>query len=401
MIKLGKKKWLLIILMFVNIGNYLDRQLIFSLFPLLKEQFQPSDFQLGLLGTVFMLAFAMATIPFGLLADRWSKLKLITIGMVFWSFFTFLSGLSRNFFHLIAARGLIGIGGASFEPAAVSLITENYDDSYRGRALGIMKTGMWVGGMMGLMLGGVLGSSIGWRSTLFLAAIPGFILAFFTWNLDYEHSLDQGNEQYVKERKAFDWNLLVVLIIIGGSFGTFSSGAFIAWVTTFIVRYGYYDLSTAAILLGGIATIFGLAGVLVGSSISDRLYQKNNSGRVLTVAIGMLISIPFICMSIFAPNRTILLIGIAFGTFFMAWYHGPIMAALMDAVAPHTRGAMIGAYIFFIHIFGDMPAPAVVGIISDLSNLRIGLLTTILGNIACAICFFFIISKQKQLRLDK
>ncbi|MCH7733306.1 MAG: MFS transporter [Candidatus Marinimicrobia bacterium] len=395
---LPKKKWILPLLAAVNIGNYLDRQLIYSLFPILKAEFQTSDFQLGLLGTGFMLTHAVATIPFGILADRWSKPKLITVGMVFWSLFTFISGLSRHFYQLFIARGLIGIGGATFEPAAVSLITENYDESYRGRALGIVKTGMWVGGMAGLILGGVLGTYIGWRYTLFLAALPGFVLAFFTWNISGEKMSVAGQKTDGHKDKIFDWSGLVILIIIGGIFVTYSSGAFIAWVITFIVRYDYFELSTAAVLLGGVATVSGVAGILVGSTIADLWHQKNKGGRMLTVAFGMLFSIPFICLSIYAPNRIMVILGVSLGTFFMAWYHGPIMAVLMDVVAPATRGAMIGAYLFFIHMFGAMPAPAVVGIISDMSNLRIGLLTTVLGNLLCAFCFFIAFSKLKRSR---
>lgn len=248
--------------------------------------------------------------------------------------------------------------------------------------------------MLGLTIGGILGTHIGWRYTLFIAGIPGFVLAFFTWNMTRGEAPRSKVEP--QKRRVFDWSVLVVLIILGGVFANFSAGAFIAWVTTFIVRYGYFELSTAAPLAGGVAMVFGLAGVLTGSSLADRLCQKNKRGRLLTVTLGMLIATPFTVIAIFAPNPVILIGAIGFGTFFMAWYHGPIMAVLMDSVAPAARGAMAGVYFFFIHLLGDMPAPALIGGISDLFNLRIALLTTGVGNILCVLCFVLAIFKIKR-----
>lgn len=384
----NRNRNLLLLLSLVNVVNYLDRQLVFSLFPLLKVQFSATDFQLGLLGTTFMLAHSIATVPFGVVADRASKRKLITLGMIFWCSFTFLSGLAQRFIHLIIARALIGIGGATYEPAAVPFITEGIDRSYRSRALGVVKAGMWIGGILGLILGGVLGTLAGWRNTFFLVALPGFFLALFTWNI-YENPPVKREEK--RDKRIFHWNILIILIIVAGSFANFSAGAFLAWITTFIVRYGYFDLPTAALIAGGTAATSGVVGIFVGSSIADRLFQKTEKGRIITVALAMVAAVPFILLGIHAPNRVLLVVAIAIGSFFMAWYHGPIMAALMDAVPPRARGAMTGIYIFFIHILGDMPSPAVIGHLSDMFNLRLAMSVTVVGNILCALTFLIAI----------
>ena len=394
----SRPKNFLLLLSIVNLVNFIDRQLIFALFPLIKSEFSASDFHLGLLGTTFMITHAIATVPLGILADRYPKRKLmITLGMVFWCSFTFVSGLAKRLLHLIVARAFIGLGGATFEPAAVSLITERVDQSYRGRALGLLRAGMWVGGTLGLILGGVLGTTIGWRNTFFIAALPGFVLAFFTWNLHEKPLIRHGD---VERRKIFDWNPLVILIILAGTFANFTAGGFITWIITFIDRYGYFDLRTASVVVGVPAAISGLLGVFAGSHIADRLYQKMRGGRILTGGLGMLLSTPFVILGLHAPTSSpsVLVVSVALGTFFMAWYHGSIMAALMDSVAPSARGAMVGMYVFFIHIFGDMPAPAVVGWISDLFNLRIAMTVLVLGNVLCALCFFIAMKVGYQKR---
>ena len=388
LLRIPHSRNIILVLAIANAANFIDRQLIFTLFPLIKDEFLPSDFQLGLLGTIFMLTHSIATVPFGILTDRWYKRKLITLGMVFWSFFTFVSGFAQRLVHLIVARGLIGAGGATFEPAAISLLTERVDESHRGRAIGFLRGGMWIGGCLGLMLGGILGASVGWRNTFFIAALPGFMLALFTWNIYEPPSLPPSAKT---KRKTFDWNFLSIMIILAGVFANFTAGAYVAWIPTFLVRYDYFDLPTAAFLVGGPTIICGLLGVFVGCTIADKLFQKIRYGRILTVGIGMTVSTPFVLLGFNAPNSTVLVAAIALSAFFMAWYHGPIMAALMDCVSPSARGAMTGIYIFFIHMLGDMPSPAVLGWLSDHLNLRFALSIFVLGNVLCALCFFIAI----------
>ena len=95
---------LLAILVLVNVMNYVDRQIIFPLYPILGEEFQLSDFQLGLLGTVLMVVHAGASLPFGWLADRWSRKKIISFAVLFWSGATMLTGLAHSFRTLLLAR---------------------------------------------------------------------------------------------------------------------------------------------------------------------------------------------------------------------------------------------------------------------------------------------------------
>src|SRR3989338_7245488 len=101
----------LVVLALVNFVNYIDRQIIFPLFSLIKADFALSDFQLGLLGTVFSIVHSLGTLPLGWLADRSSRVKVISYGVLFWSGATFLSGLAGSFRSLLAARGPGGGGG--------------------------------------------------------------------------------------------------------------------------------------------------------------------------------------------------------------------------------------------------------------------------------------------------
>ena len=103
------------ILFCVNVLNLIDRQAVYILFPLLKADLQLTDTQLGALGALpFALFYSFMGIPLGWLADRWHRVRLITIGLTVWSGFTTLCGAMRGFWSLFAVRVGVGIGESSW-----------------------------------------------------------------------------------------------------------------------------------------------------------------------------------------------------------------------------------------------------------------------------------------------
>ena len=106
--------WAITILMLVNFVNYVDRQVIFSLFPAIRHDFGLSYQQLGYLATAFTVVLSLSTFPLGMVADRLSRRSVISAGVLFWSGATFLSGLAGSFRSLLAARALVGVGEAAY-----------------------------------------------------------------------------------------------------------------------------------------------------------------------------------------------------------------------------------------------------------------------------------------------
>src|SRR3989344_3434248 len=174
-----EQKTILIVLTLINFFNYVDRQLIFPLFDSIKQEFGVSDFQLGLLGTLFMLVHSLASVPLGMLADRYSRKTVIAIGVGFWSAVTFFSGLVTSFRQLVFLRSLVGIGEASYAPAATAIISDTFPAGFRARAQGIYNIGMFTGGTLGAMLAGTLIFYFhSWRAVFFIVAVPGLVLAY-------------------------------------------------------------------------------------------------------------------------------------------------------------------------------------------------------------------------------
>ena len=178
------QKMLLLALTLINLLNYLDRQVIFPLFGSLKLEFGLTDFHLGILGTAFLLVQSIAGLPMGVLADRFERRFIVAGGVAFWSIASFASGLATSFNSLLGIRSLVGIGEASYAPAAVAMITDNFPNESNSQVQGVFNIGMLIGGTVGAMIGGLVAYYLhNWRLAFFIVSIPGIILAYVAFKL--------------------------------------------------------------------------------------------------------------------------------------------------------------------------------------------------------------------------
>ena len=167
----------------INILNYLDRNVIFALFEPIKRDLGLTDTQLGWLGSAYILVFSVAALPFGVLSDLRSRRAVIAVGVGIWSAFTSLAGLVRSFTQLFICRAAVGIGEAAFGPAASSMVADYFVGPRRALAMGILSSGIPLGGVLGLWLGGQLESMYGWRVAFMAVGVPGFLLAVLAGHL--------------------------------------------------------------------------------------------------------------------------------------------------------------------------------------------------------------------------
>ncbi len=365
------QKRMLLILTLINLLNYLDRQVLFPLFGHIKAEFGLTDYHLGILATVFIVIHSLAVFPLGVLADRLSRRAIIGIGVAFWSVASFASGLATSFKALLGIRSLVGIGEASYSPAAVAMISDNFPDETNSQVQGIFNIGMLIGGTTGAILGGLVAYyTNNWRLAFFIASVPGFFLAYFALTMKdtrLVHNEPKISLFTLLKNKAYLW------IIISGTFVSFASGAFITWGVEFINRYQNYNLRDAALILGFGMMFASVVGVLAGSYIADYLHKKYVWGRSAVVAVSLLLSAPLMYMGLAEGTQSTFLFFFISGAIFLSVYLGPVTAVLHDVVPKQFRSSAFGAYVFFVHLVGEAFAPAIVGKISDFYNLRIGL----------------------------
>jgi len=171
------------LLALTNLLSFVNRNIVFALFEPIKRDLRLSDTQLGWLASSYVLVFALAALPFGLLGDLRSRRSVVAGGVLLWSAFTLASGFATGFGELLLARALVGAGGAAFGAAAQSLAADYFPSRGRAVAMGIIAAGITLGGVLGIWLGGHLEAAYGWRTALLAASLPGFVLAAVTARL--------------------------------------------------------------------------------------------------------------------------------------------------------------------------------------------------------------------------
>jgi MFS family permease len=174
----GAYRWYALgLLSFINLLNYLDRNVIFALFEPIKRDLSLTDTQLGWLGSAYILVFSVAALPLGVISDLRSRRAVIAAGVAVWSGFTMVGGLVRSYWQLFTCRAAVGIGEAAFGPAAASLVADYFPGKRRAAAMGILSSGIALGGVLGIGLGGILEKHYGWRVAFLVVGVPGFICA--------------------------------------------------------------------------------------------------------------------------------------------------------------------------------------------------------------------------------
>ncbi len=179
----GYRWYALGLLAAINLLNYIDRNVIYALFEPIKRDLSLSDAQLGWLGSAYILVFSVAALPFGVISDLRSRRAVIAWGVTVWSAFTFFSGLVRSYWQLFTCRAAVGIGEAAYGPAASSLVADYFPGERRAMAMGILASGVSLGGVSGLLLGGFLEDLYGWRVAFMTVGVPGFVCALLVARL--------------------------------------------------------------------------------------------------------------------------------------------------------------------------------------------------------------------------
>jgi MFS transporter, Spinster family, sphingosine-1-phosphate transporter len=360
---------LLAVLALINFVNFAARQVIVPLIPLLRVHLHSTDAQLGSLQAGLLVVLALGSIPFGFLADRLSRKAIIAIGIFFWSAATFAGGLASSFVFFLIARAFVGLGEAAYAPAAQSMISGAFPQERRALAQAIFASGMLLGGASGHVLGGLIGPRYGWQYVLFIIAFAGIVPGLALIGLEEP---PRGPRSEVVPILRLLRVPAFIAMICAGICVTFSSVSLLTWATDFAVSYKDFTLREASLSLAIIGIVSAVLGVLVGGYVADRLHRTLAYGRILAVAVAFLLAAPFLLLAIQSEEQQIVLIGLAVAGFFMSWYHGPVTAVLHDMMPRRAHATSVGVYMFATQLIGGL-GPHVVGRISDLHDLQLGL----------------------------
>lgn len=371
----GYTHYVLGVLVVVYVFNFIDRQILAILAPLIKEDLSLTDTQIGALsGVAFGIFYATLGIPIARLADRYSRVNIISICLAIWSLMTALSGLAGNFIQLLIARIGVGIGEAGGSPPSHSLLADYFAPEKRATALGIYALGIPIGILFGNLAGGWISEFFGWRNAFFLVGLPGIALAILLKLSVKEppRGYSEGKPPEVNQVPFAEvvrtmWGYRSFRYIsLGAATQAFVGYGSIAWMPSFLVRS--HDMSTGEVgtALGLIIGIFGGIGTLLSGLISDRLGARNVRFYMLLPAWAFLLAVPTgAAVFLFDDLRLVLAIYIL-PVFLVNLYTGPTFAMTQSLAPLAMRAAASALLLFIINIIGLVFGPTVVGILSDL-----------------------------------
>ena len=352
-----------IILLTIVYGfNFIDRQIVGILAPFIQKDLGLTNTELGLLiGLAFAIFYTLVAIPIAWLADRYSRVNILSIALATWSSFTALTGLATNFIQIGIARMGVGIGEAGGSPPSHSIISDLYPKEERASALGIYSMGIPLGVMAAYfataMLMGASGEEVNWRRIFIFLGLTGVVLAAIvklTLREPSRGAMEFNNQMQIK-KPPFMESLKTLLKIpawwamcLGIAFGSFVSYATSAFHTKYLVALDpSYDFKTLVIILGVMNGTTYAGGAFFGARLADKWGKKDIRAYGWLPAISIALCLP---IGIGAWWSSSIEMNLVFSTLFLLFlgvYLGPSFA-IAQTLAPISMRAMSTALFFFI-----------------------------------------------------
>jgi predicted MFS family arabinose efflux permease len=353
--------------------NFFDRQIIAAVTEPIRKEWLLSDTAMGWLGTAFTLIYATVGVPLGRLSDRWTRTKLLSLGVTVWSLLTAASGLAWNYWSLFVLRLGVGVGEASCAPAGNSLIGDLYPATKRARAIAVFMLGLPVGIFLSNRLSGMIAFAYGWRATFFFACIPGLILAALAL-LVREPRRGTTETHPIAETQSEGSPYLRVLsiptmwwIIISGALHNFNAYAVNSFMPAFLSRYHDLDLREATRISAYVLGAVGVIGLLGGGWAADRIRKSWPNGRMLLAAAALLVSTPCVYFALERPKGEltgfVALMGVGWMLIYV--YYVTVYSAIQDVVEPGLRGTAMALYFFAMYVLGGSFGSSITGMLSD------------------------------------
>jgi MFS family permease len=384
----------LLLLIALNLLNYIDRYILPGEVSLIQREFHSTDQQMGALTTALFFFYMFAAPLTGWLGDWFRRKPLIITGAVFWSVATLATAWVHDYTTLYIRHALVGVGEATFGICAPAVLADFYPERERNRILSIFYLAIPVGAALGYLAGGQLGPLWGWRAPFFICAIPGLaIAALYGW---FGSEPERGAFDRVRptrERSATRASFVEFVLrafrlftnpaYLCATFGlaalTFAMGGISAWVPEFLRRSAGFSVGASSQVVGAITVVDGIAGTLIGGWIAQRWLRTNHHALYLLSFWSVALTLPCGILVFFGPAAWAVPSLFA-AEFFLFLNTGPLNTAIVNSVNGQIRATAIACNLFIIHCFGDTFSPQIIGLISDRAgSLRLGLGATLIA----------------------
>lgn len=370
------------------LSDYMSRQVLSAVFPMLKSEWALSDSQLASLTSVVALMVGLLTFPLSLLADRWGRVKSIVLMAVVWSIATLCCAIASNYEQMLAARFFVGVGEAAYGSVGIAVVLSVFSSRLHSSLSGAFMAGGSFGSVIGVSLGGVIAVNVGWRWSFTAMAVLGLILialfravvtesrlARYAVHDDPVAASDEvaGSAPVIRVPvSTLFTNPAVWCAYLAGGFQMFTAAVLLSWTPSFFNRYYDMPLDKAA----GAAALFVLlvgSGMVVCGIITDRVSRTDPARKWMTAVVYCAISLVALGIGFRLGTGAPQLILLGIGAFFSAGCSGPTAAMVAGLTHESVRASALGTLTIANNILGLALGPFVIGILAD----RLGLLESL------------------------
>ncbi|MFI8763359.1 MFS transporter [Streptomyces sp. NPDC053792] len=374
--------WVVFALSFgLLLSDYMSRQVLNAVFPILKAEWLLSDARLGSLSGIVALMVGLLAFPLSLVADRWGRVKSLVVAAMMWSLATLGCAVAASYGQMFLGRLVVGIGEAAYGSVGIAVVLSVFPVAMRATLSGAFIAGGAFGSVLGVAIGGAVAQQFGWRWAFGVMGVFGLVLALLYAVVVTERRLtprgqsagtgdSSGSRGRLKSLlpRLFS-SVSVVSAYVGSGLQLFVAGSLIAWLPSYFNRY--YDMPPAK--AGATAGLFALVigvGMILGGIASDRLSRRfpvRKWAVAITCSLGSLV---LLVITFRLPSGPVQLLVLALGTLLCAGTAGPGAAMVANLTPAAVAATALATLTLAQSLLGLAPGPAVTGLLAD----RIGLL---------------------------
>ncbi|OIJ65111.1 multidrug DMT transporter permease [Streptomyces mangrovisoli] len=359
------------------LSDYMSRQVLNAVFPMLKSEWLLSDGALGSLSSIVALAVGVLTFPMSLMADRWGRVRSLLLAATLWSIATIGCAISANYGQMFVARLFVGIGEAAYGSVGIAVVLSIFPIALRATLSGAFIAGGAFGAVLGVSIGGAVADAAGWRWAFAVMGILGLVLAAVYGVVVKERKLvpaaDLGDTpEDAAEASAplrahlprLFSSVSVISAYVGSGLQLFIAATLLSWLPSYFNRYYHLTTAKSGSAAGVYALVIGV-GMILGGVASDRI-SAGVPIRKWAVAVGCSIgSLVLLTVAFQLPNGPAQLITLGLGALLSAGSAGPAAAMVANLTPANVAATAFGTLTLANSLLGLAPGPALTGVLAD------------------------------------
>jgi MFS family permease len=374
------------------LSDYMSRQVINAIFPMLKGEWFLADKQLGMLGGIVPLMVGIFTVPLSYLADRFGRVRSIVLMAALWCLATLGSAMAQSFEQMLLARLAIGLGEAAYGSVGLAVIFSVFPVRLRSTLSGLYGGSAFLGSVVGLAMGGRLATALGWRGSFEVIAYAGFVLVALFMLFVREKRLGQSSEERrstltdLGGRETFKALFRIPTVLytyVGSATQLFITGSILVWMPTYFGRY--YALTTEkAAITAAVFVLFTGLGMGILGNVADRLARRRPALKLAASIVYAVVSFILLMIAFRLPPGMAQLAVLALGVFVVSGIWGPTTAVVANLTPSAMHSTSMAMITLLNNLLGLAPGPFVTGLLSDRYGLVFALQWVPLASIVSA-----------------